>query len=130
MINPDLPNLVCLGCNAVTYEAIITYSLQARWLAELLKGRHQLPEREQMIRNIEAMKRWKRSWMLPSRGRGAMPGPHQLHYHDELLRDFGANPKCKKCLFALLMELIGPYETKDYATIVSGTWEQQESRLH
>lgn len=129
MINPDLPNLVFLGCNAVTYEAIVTYNLQARWLAELLNGRHRLPERDEMIQNIEEMKRWKRSWMLASPGRGAMIGPHQLHYHDELLRDFGANPKRKKGLFAPLMELIGPYESKDYATIVSGTWQQQETRL-
>lgn len=130
MINPDLPNLVFLGCNAVTFEAVVTFNLQARWLAELLKQRHRLPEREEMRRNIEEMKQWKRSWMLPSPGRGAMIGPHQLHYHDELLRDFGANPKRKKGPFAPLMELLGPYEARDYATIVSGTWEQEETRLH
>jgi len=129
MINPDLPNLVFLGCNAITYEAITTYNLQARWLAELLKGRHRLPERADMIKNIEEMKRWKRSWMLRSPGRGAMIGPHQLHYHDELLVDFGANPKRKKGLFAPLMELIGPYEANDYASIVSGAWERDERRL-
>ena len=129
MINPDLSNLVFLGCNAVTYEAITTFSLQARWLAELLKNRHRLPERDEMIRNIEQMKLWKRSWMLPNPGRGATIGPHQLHYYDELLRDFGANPKRKKGLFAPLLELIGPYESGDYATIVSGKWEQEETRL-
>lgn len=130
MINPNLPNLVFLGCNAVTYEAIVTFNLQARWLAELIKDRHRLPERDVMIRNIEEMKRWKRSWILPSPGRGAMIGPHQIHYHDELLRDFGANPKRKKGLFAPLLELIGPYESRDYATIVSGAWEQEETRLN
>lgn len=130
MINPALPNLVFLGCNAVTYEAIITFNLQARWLAELLKDRHRLPERDEMVRNIEEMKLWKRSWMLAGPGRGAMLGPHQIHYHDELLRDFGANPKRKKGLFAPLLELIGPYEARDYATIVSGAWEHEETRLH
>lgn len=78
-----------------------------------------------MVRNIEEMKRWKRSWILPMPTRGATIGPHQLHYHDELLRDFGANPKRKTGLFAPLMELIGHYESRDYAEIVSGTWRQQ-----
>jgi hypothetical protein len=50
-----------LGCNATTFEALTTVSLQARWLAELLKNRHRLPERQEMMRNIEEMKRWKRS---------------------------------------------------------------------
>ncbi len=129
LINPDLPNLVFLGCNAVTYEAVITFSLQARWLAELLKNRVRLPGRDEMVREIDDMKQWKRSWMLPSPGRGGMIGPHQLHYHDELLRDFGARPKRKKGPFAPLLELIQPYEARDYATIVSGAWEQHEPRL-
>jgi hypothetical protein len=32
--------------------------------------------------------------------------------------------------FGHCLELRAPYETKDYATIVSGTWDQQETRLH
>ena len=47
---------------------------------------------------------------------------HMLHYHDELLRDFGANPKRKTGFFAPLKELIGPYVPSDYASIVSGDW--------
>ena len=46
-----------------------------------------------MYEEIERVKRWKRRWMPPNHARGAMIGLHQLHYHDELLRDFGANPK-------------------------------------
>ena len=58
-----------------------------------------------------------------------MIGLHQLHYHDELLRDFGANPKRKKGFFAPLKELLDPYESNDYRSIVSGAWEQEEIRL-
>ena len=82
LLHPDVPGLVLLGCNAITYEALTTFNLQARWLAELLKGNHELPADEVMRAEIEEMKVWKRSWMLESAGRGAMIGPHQLHYHD------------------------------------------------
>lgn len=126
MVQPDLAGMIFLGCNATTYESILTYSLQARWLAELLKGKHGLPDRATMRREIEDMKAWKREWMPANHARGATIGLHQLHYHDELLRDFGANPKRKKGLFAPLKELIDPYEPNDYRIIVSGAWEQEE----
>ncbi|NIR31100.1 MAG: hypothetical protein GWN84_17640 [Gammaproteobacteria bacterium] len=129
MIHPDAANMVFLGCNAFTYASILTYNLQARWLAELLKGKHRLPDPVTMRQEIEDMKTWKRKWMPSNHGRAAMIGLHQLHYHDELLRDFAANPERKKGFFAPLKEQVGPYEGKDYRRIVSGAWEQEEIRL-
>ena len=124
LLCPAIPDLVFLGCNAVTYEAVTTFCLQARWLVELLKGRHRLPDHTTMVENIEEMKRWKRSWMINSAGRGAMIGPHQLSYHDELLRDFGASPLRKQGLLAPLAELLSPYVSQDYRDIVAGTWRK------
>lgn len=129
MIQPDLAGMVFLGCNAITYESILTYNVQARWLAELLKGQHDLPDGAMMRHEIEDMKAWKRKWMPGNHARGAMIGLHQLHYHDELLRDFGANPKRKKGFFAPLKELIDPYESNDYRSIVSGEWRRDESSV-
>jgi hypothetical protein len=43
-----------------------------------------------------------------------------LHYHDELLQDFGADPLRKTGIFAPLKEVFAPYEPRDYRTIVSG----------
>ncbi len=74
------------------------------------------------------MKEWKRSWMPFSHGRGARLLLHMLHYHDELLTDFGANPRRKTGPFAPLKELIDPYEPNDYAAIMSGRWERDEKR--
>ena len=45
---------------------------------------------------------------------------HMQHYHDELLRDFGASPWRKTGAFAPLKELIVPYGPRDYRTIVAG----------
>ena len=120
LVHPDLPNLAFLGCHAITYQAVLTSSLQARWLAELIKGRHRLPSREAMRREIGEMKAWKRAWMPARASRGAMIGLHQLHYHDELVRDMGLDPRRKTGLLAPLKELFAPYVCQDYATVVSG----------
>ncbi|MDH3692137.1 MAG: FAD-dependent oxidoreductase [Gammaproteobacteria bacterium] len=128
LIHPDVPNMAFVGCNAATFESITTYSLQARWLAELLKGKHRLPSRQTMSEEIKAIKEWKRQRMPFSSSRGARILLHQLHYHDELLRDIGANPKRKTGFFAPLKELIDPYEPNDYRSIVSGEWLHGELR--
>ena len=70
MLPPDLPNLAFIG-RATSFVSVLTYSLQARWLAELIAGRIVLPEREAMLREIEEMKAWKRSWMPFSPARSA-----------------------------------------------------------
>lgn len=128
MIHPDVPNIVFIGSNAATICSILTYSIQARWLGELIKGNHTLPGREAMVREIEGMKAWKRKWMPFSHARGARLLLHQLHYHDELLRDFGASPYRKVGVFAPLKELIDPYEPNDYSAIVSGEWAHTKRR--
>ncbi|MDJ0893754.1 MAG: FAD-dependent oxidoreductase [Alphaproteobacteria bacterium] len=127
MLHPDVPNLAFVG-SASTVSSTLTYSLQARWLGELVRGSFRLPARDAMRREIDAMKAWKRSWMPFSHARGARLIIHMQHYHDELLRDFGANPRRKTGVLAPLKELIAPYEPKDYRTIVSGDWDGRETK--
>ena len=45
---------------------------------------------------------------------------HMLHYHDELLTDFGANPLRKRGVLAPLKELVVPYQSSDYRAVVAG----------
>lgn len=132
VLHPDVPNLVFIGSDATTFSCILTVNLQARWLAELLRGRHRLPSREVMLQEISDMKAWKRGWMPYSAARGARIQLHMLHYHDELLQDFGVNPRVKTGALAPLKELIGPYQPSDYRAIVSGSWrptEESSSRV-
>lgn len=128
MLHPDVANLIFIGCTS-TICSILTYNLQARWLAELIKRNHQLPSGDAMLQEIEEMKAWKRKWMPFSHARGARLLLHMLHYHDELLRDFGANPKRKTGWFAPLKELLDPYEPNDYRAILSGEWEYEAKRV-
>ncbi|MBT5050548.1 MAG: NAD(P)-binding domain-containing protein [Rhodospirillaceae bacterium] len=119
MFCPSLPGLFFIG-RASTICSILTYSLQARWLGELLAGRFQLPAGGAMVRDIEDMKTWKRSWMPKSEARSARLIVHMQHYHDELVTDFGADPLRKTGALAPLKELIWPYEPRDYAAIIAG----------
>jgi dimethylaniline monooxygenase (N-oxide forming) len=62
MLHPDLPNLVFVG-RASTFASVLTYSLQARWLDEVIAGRVALPGRTAMLAEILRSKDWKRAWM-------------------------------------------------------------------
>jgi dimethylaniline monooxygenase (N-oxide forming) len=119
MLHPAAPGLAFIG-RAATICSILTYSLQARWLGELLAGNHSLPDAEAMTREIAEMKTWKQSWMPSSAARSARLILHMQHYHDELLVDFGVSPLRKRGIFAPLKELLFPYLPGDYDTIVSG----------
>jgi dimethylaniline monooxygenase (N-oxide forming) len=127
ILHPDLPNLAFIG-HASTFLSVLTYCLQARWLAELIAGRMELPDQASMRQDIEEMKVWKRAWMPFSAGRGARVLLHMLHYHDELLTDFGANPLRKRGILAPLKELFVPYQPSDYELIVSTDWDGLEGR--
>ena len=124
MLQPKVANLVFIGRGS-TVCSILTNSLQARWLAELIAGRHRLPETEVMLKEIADMKAWKRAWMPFSSARSARLIVHMQHYHDELLRDFGANPLRKRGSWAPLKEVIEPYQPGDYRDIVSGIWARR-----
>lgn len=63
-----------------------------------------------------------------SEARGARLLLHMLYYHDELLRDFGADPLRKRGILAPLKELFVPYQPHDYREIVTGDWERTEGR--
>jgi dimethylaniline monooxygenase (N-oxide forming) len=118
ILHPDLPGLAFIG-NAASVCNVLTYSLQARWLGNLLAGRQALPSPEAMRREIEVLRAWKRRWMPPSQQRGARLILHMQHYHDELVRDMGADPLRKVGIFAPLAEFIAPYQPRDYAAVIA-----------
>jgi cation diffusion facilitator CzcD-associated flavoprotein CzcO len=130
VVHPDLPRLAFVGSNATTYINILTHNLQARWLAELLRGRHRLPDRAAMLAEIEATKRWKRRIVPPSGARAATLHLHMQPYHDELLRDMGVSPRRKRGVLRLLKEVFAPYEPNDYAEVAAGTWRRRKVRVH
>lgn len=125
MVYPSSPGLFFIGA-ASTFANMTTYCVQARWLADLLAGKHQLPSDDVMLQDIEDMKAWKKGLMPPGPERAARLNLHMMRYHDQLLRDIGARPHRKKGFFAWawLKEAFMPYLARDYAEVVSGEWRQ------
>jgi dimethylaniline monooxygenase (N-oxide forming) len=121
MIAPEAPGLVFIG-SASTIENIATYSIQARWLAELIAGGHELPGVDEMRRDVRDMRDWKRRVMPFSSARGARLLLHMLHYHDQLLLDMGCDPRRKRGIFAPFKEVFAPYQPGDYRGVVMGQW--------
>jgi hypothetical protein len=120
IFHPSIPKLAFIGSNATTYINILTHNLQARWLVELLKGTHELPDAKAMQKEIEEMKVWKRKVVPPSKARAATLHLHMQQYHDELLRDMGLSHRLKRGLFGFLKEIFAPYQPRDYAAVSSG----------
>lgn len=120
IFHPEAPNLAFIGSNVTTYINILTHNLQARWLTELLNGRHQLPSRGDMLKEIESMKQWKRRFIPKSTSRAATLHLHMQQYHDELVCDMGLNPRRKRGILSPLKELFAPYVPSDYAGVSSG----------
>lgn len=115
IIHPDLPNMAFIG-RAATFSNSLTSHLASVWLVHLLKGKFQLPSRELMLAEIQAIMDWKRSFMPAISSRATVIKLHMTHFHDELLKDFGANPYRKKNFFA---EWLTDYRPADYRDILA-----------
>jgi dimethylaniline monooxygenase (N-oxide forming) len=93
---------------AATFSNSLTSHLASVWLIHLLKGKFQPPDRETMLEEIEAIKRWKRGFMPAISSRSTVIKLHMVHYHDELLQDVGINPYRKKTGFWNGSVITGP----------------------
>merc|ERR1719482_2353438 len=126
MIHPEHPRLVFLNCETTTFTNITTASIQARWLVELLGGRHSLPSKADMQKSIQETQEWKRANM-PNAGpaRAYMIQTHQVHYYDQLLKDMGASIRRKRGNFLTkaVKEIFDPYRPRDFDTIITGDFK-------
>jgi len=126
MIHPDHPKMVFLNSEVTTFTNITTPSIQARWLVELLAGRHQLPDAKGMREGIKQMQDWKRKTMPNAGGaRAYMIQTHQVHYYDQLLKDMGASIRRKSgnAFTKAVKEIFDPYRPRDYKSIVTGEYK-------
>lgn len=115
IIHPDLANMAFIG-RAATFSNSLTSHLATVWLINLLKGNFQLPNREKMLDEIEAIKRWKRGFMPAISSRATVIKLHMWHYHDELLQDCSIDPYRKKNWF---LEWFSDYRPVDYRDVLT-----------
>jgi len=115
MLPAGVPNLAFVG-EVATISNIATYGIQGEYLARMLTGDIQAPSVEAMTQETDALKAWKRAWMPPTGGRAGLVLLHQIHFHDQLLRDMGEEPRRKWP--NALAEYLMPYEPMDYNGII------------
>ncbi len=115
IIHPDITNMAFIG-RAATFSNSLTSHLASAWLVHLLKGKIQLPDREQMLSEIENIKKWKQSFMPAISSRATVIKLHMVNFHDELLRDMAINPYRKKNPF---LEWFSDYRPADYREVLS-----------
>ena len=120
ILHPTAPDLYWVGANVSTLSNTLTHSIQAYWLGKLFLGHHELPEQNEVYREVEMIRQWKETELPFRADRGATVMLHQLHYHDELLRDVGKDVFLKKgcCMKRLWYEIAQPYLPVDYVNII------------
>lgn len=117
ILHPAAPNMAFLG-RASSFMSVSTFALQARWLAEAVAGRVAVPDAGAMRAEIEETRAWKQSWMPDGSSRSATLLLHMAHYHDELIRDMGADPLRKRGVLSPIAELLVPYRARDFRDVV------------
>jgi len=115
VVHPDVPDVAFIGW-ASTFSNTLTDHIQSRWLVEVLKETLLLPSPDAQRQEIEKIKVWKRGFMPECNSRGALLQVHMIHYHDEMLKDIGENPRYKSNPIA---ELLGAYQPADYNKIIA-----------
>ncbi|KAG8465828.1 hypothetical protein KFE25_005398 [Diacronema lutheri] len=86
---PAVPDLAFCGAEIATMTNIMTHAIHAEYIARVVARELALPTREQMQREVDTVREWKRSWMPKTASRAALVMLHQTHYHDQLLIDLG-----------------------------------------
>jgi len=117
-IPADVANLAFVGSELACISNISSYGLQAAWLSQLWSGDFAKPSVEDMEKENDAMKTWKRSWMPNTPARASLVLLHQTHYHDILLKDMSL--PCMRKMPNPLAEFLMPYHPHDYDGIVKG----------
>ena len=115
VLHPRIPRLGFAGFNH-GFMHVPAAEIGALWLAALWRGELELPPMEQMERDIEHVRSWKRAHIQFEPSRGCAVNTRYQQYLDIMLADLGISPYRK--LPNVLAEVFAPYRPADYAGVV------------
>ncbi|GLI62580.1 hypothetical protein VaNZ11_005254 [Volvox africanus] len=117
ILSPWVPNLYFIGCEAASFNNMLTSGLQSLWMMHHVLGRLHLPGLQELIKDIQAQRNWRKSVMPPQHYCASVIMLYQQRYHDQLVRDMGHPPKRKRATRKGGSECFGVYTSEDYADL-------------
>lgn len=115
IVHPRIPTLGFAGFNH-GFMHVPSAEIGALWLAALWRGELQLPPVEQMERDVEQVRAWKRAHIHYEPSRACAVNTRFQQYLDILLADLGISRHRK--LPNVFAEVFAAYRPADYADVV------------
>ena len=115
VLHPHLPRLGFAGFNH-GFMHVPAAEIGALWLAALWRGELTLPPAEQMERDVEHVRAWKRANIHFEPSRACAVNTRFQQYLDIMLADLGQSPYRR--LPNVVAEIFAPYRPADYAGVV------------
>lgn len=117
IVHPDVPQMAFVGFNSSLFSTL-TSEVAASWVAASVDGSMILPPREEMIREMQQMVRWRNQGRPIAREfSGLCVAPFNFLHLDELMRDMGLRTRAS---YNFLYDFIKPINPKDYARTLHG----------
>lgn len=111
VLHPDIPRFACAGYNH-GFMHVPAAEIGTIWLCAYLSGDIVLPDREQMLRCIEATREWKRKHINYEPSRSCAVNTRFQQYLDIMLQELGVSPYRK--IPNLFAEIFAQYGAEDY----------------
>ena len=125
ILHPDIPRLAFAGYNH-GFMHVPMAEISMIWLCACLNGDLVLPDREEMLRCIEAIREWKRKHINFEPSRSCAVNTRFQQYLDMMLRELGVSPYRK--MPNPFAELFAQYGAEDYRGVFDEYFDQAKKR--
>ena len=125
ILHPDIPNLAFAGYNH-GFMHVPSTEIGMIWLCACLNGEIKLPNRQEMLRCIEAVREWKRKHIHYEPSRSCAVNTRFQQYLDIMLKELGVSPYRK--MPDIFAEIFSQYGAKDYRDVFNEYFNKPERR--
>ncbi len=123
--HPDIPHFACAGYNH-GFMHVPAAEIGMLWLCAYLEGDILLPDREEMLKSIEATRDWKRKYINYEPSRSCAVNTRFQQYLDIMLKELGVSPYRK--MPNIFAEIFGQYGAEDYRGVFDEYIRQSQRR--